>query len=140
MQYTSNDDAYEDYGNLSSEGGWSGMLSRLAFCAMQADVRDALRDLEDEEPEEEEEEAGVDDDTLAARERAYEEARTAGEGYALHNNEEALRIYMSRAHDSWLATPLATHDWLEVWTTAGATTQVLRDALYEEYGTNTDNE
>ncbi len=57
MQHTDNEDAIEDYGEISMEGGWSGLVSRAAYAALAADVRDAIAELGDEEEEEEEEPA-----------------------------------------------------------------------------------
>jgi hypothetical protein len=53
MQHTDHDDAIEEYGEISMEGGWSGLVSRAAYAALAADVRDAIAELEEEEEEEE---------------------------------------------------------------------------------------
>jgi hypothetical protein len=55
MQYTDNDDAYAEYGDLH-KGGFGAMLTSVAFCAMKADVMNKYRELVDDyEPEDDEE-------------------------------------------------------------------------------------
>ena len=135
MEYTRNDDAFEEYGDLSSEGGWSGMLARLAFCAMRADVEDALRELEDEEPEEEEEEddeeSGVDNDEHRVKARKTARAATAA---CNPDDPNAVVAFLVRARVSWLEWRGHEPDWVTLWWEATADAPVLRAALLEEYG------
>jgi len=50
MQYTDNDSAYEDYGDLPKD--WNTATTFVAFCAMKADVMDKYQGLlDDYEPE-----------------------------------------------------------------------------------------
>ena len=62
MQYTDHENAIEDYGPPSMEGGWAAHVSRAAYAALAADVRAALSDLEDEDEDEENEEVEEEED------------------------------------------------------------------------------
>ena len=61
MEYTANDDAHEDMGEIPTGQGWSGIVTYVAFWAMRADLSDAVWELlnayeppdEDEDDEEE---------------------------------------------------------------------------------------
>ena len=58
MDYTANDDAHEELGEIPTGTGWSGIVTYVAFWAMRADVTDAVRTLIDdyEPPDEDEDE------------------------------------------------------------------------------------
>ena len=67
MEYTDNDEAYEDLGDIPTGKGWSAIVTYCAFWAMRADLSAALWDLIQayEAPEEEDE----DDDAEEVAER-----------------------------------------------------------------------
>ena len=63
MEYTANDDAHEELGEIPTGEGWSGIVTYVAFWAMRADLSDAVRELLDAyEPPEDEDEDDEDED------------------------------------------------------------------------------
>jgi hypothetical protein len=73
MEYSPNDDAHEDLGEIPTGQGWSGIVTYCAFHAMRADLSEAVQEQIDAyEPPDDEDEDEDDEDRLDAARYALE--------------------------------------------------------------------